>query len=59
MDLRVQFPGMGIRGTGDKALIGGGDVEGVEVREDGLRDCQDKREDPDQRRPQDNAGSGA
>lgn len=58
MDLWVQFPGMGIRGTGDKALIGGSDVEGVEVREDRLWDCQDQRKDPDQRCPQDNAGGG-
>lgn len=31
MDLGVQFPSVGIRGAGDKALISGGDVEGVEV----------------------------
>ena len=42
MDLGVQFPSMGIRCAGDEALISGGDVEGVEVREYRLRDCQDQ-----------------
>ncbi len=59
MDLRVQFPTKGIGGAGDKALISGGDVKGPEVREDGLRDSQDQGEDPDERRPQNDAGSGA
>ncbi len=59
MDLRVQFPSMGIRGTGDEGLISGGDVEGVEVGEDGLRDSQEQGDEPNKRRPQDNAGSGA
>lgn len=55
----MQFSSMGIGGAGDKAFISGGDVEGVEVWEDGLRDSQDQGEDPDERRSQDNAGSGA
>lgn len=59
VDLRVQIPGMGIWGTGDKAFICGSDVKGVEVGEDGLWDSQDQGEDPDERRPQDNGGSGA
>lgn len=50
---------MGIRGTGDETFISGGDVEGVEVREDGLWDCQDQGEDPDECCPEDNTGSGA
>lgn len=59
VDPRVQHPSMGIRGTRDKALISGSDVKGVEVWEDRLRDSQDHGEDPDERRLQDNAGSGA
>lgn len=59
MDLGVQFPCIGIRGAGDKALIGGGYVEGVEVREDGLRDSQHQGQEPDEGHPQENAGSGA
>lgn len=58
MDLWVQFPSMGIRSACDKALIGGGDIEGVEVGENGLGDSQDQREYPDECRSQYNAGSG-
>lgn len=50
---------MGIRGTGNETLISGGDVEDMEVREDGLGDCQDQGEDPDESCSQDNTGSCA
>lgn len=59
MDLGVQIPSVGIRSTGNKAFVGGSDVEGVEVREDSLRDGQQQGEDPDERRLHDNGGSGA
>ena len=59
VDLGVQFPGVGIRGAGDEALISGGDIKGVEVGVDGLGDSEEQGEEPDERRPQDNAGSGA
>lgn len=58
VNLRVQFNSMGIRSTGNKTLISGGDVEGVEVREHSLRYCQDQGQDPDKQCLQDNAGSG-
>lgn len=58
VNLRVQFNSMGIRSTGNKTLISGGDVEGVEVREHSLRYCQDQGQDPDKQCLQDNASSG-
>lgn len=42
VDSRVQLASMRIRGTCDKALICGGDVKGVKVREDSLRDRQNQ-----------------
>lgn len=57
MDLWVQFPSVGIRGTSNKALIKG-HIEGVEVRVHRLWDCQNQGEDPDECCSQDNACSG-
>ena len=58
VDLRVQIPSVGVRRAGSEAFIGGGEVESVEVREDGLRDRKDQGEEPDESRPQDNAAGG-
>lgn len=59
VNLRVHFSGVGIRSTGDETFISGGDVEAVEVGENGLRDRQDEGDEPDERRLQDDAGSAA
>lgn len=59
MYLGVQVSSVRVGGAGDKALIGGWDVEGVEVGVDGFRNGQDQREEPDERRTQDNTGSAA
>lgn len=57
VNLRVQLPGMGIGSAGDEALVKG-DIKRVEVRINSLRNSQDQGKDPDEYRPQDNAGSG-
>lgn len=59
VDSRVQVPSVRIRGTCNKALICGGDVKGVKVREDSFGDCQNQGYNPNERRPQENGGSGA
>lgn len=40
VDFGVQLPSMWVRGAGHKRLIGVAGGEGVQVREDGLRDGQ-------------------
>lgn len=47
VDLRVQPPGVGVRGAGYKGLVAVAGGEGVQVREDGLGNGQSHREDPD------------
>ena len=47
VDFGVYFHIMGKGGTGHKCLIGFTDVEGVQVREDGFRNGQGHREEPD------------
>lgn len=47
VDFRVQLPSVGVRGAGHKCLIGVAGGEGVQVREDGLRNRQSHREQPD------------
>ena len=55
----MQFPGVGIGGARDKGLVGAGDVEGLQVWEDGLGHGQEQGQEPDERRLQDDAGRGA
>lgn len=59
VDSGVQLPSMRIRGTCNKALICGGDVKCVKVREDSLRDRQNQGQNPNERCSKENAGSGA
>lgn len=47
MDFWVQLPGVGVGRTGHKCLIGVAGGEGVQVGEDGLRNGQSHREQPD------------
>lgn len=42
VDLWVQVTSMGIRGAGDEALMTGGVIESVKIREDGFRYSQDQ-----------------
>lgn len=46
MDLRVQFPGVGVGSACHKGVVGLADVEGVKVGEDHLRNGQDHGEEP-------------
>lgn len=47
VDLRVQPPGVGVRGAGHEGLVAVAGGEGVQVGEDGLRNGQSHREGPD------------
>lgn len=58
VNLRVQFPSVGVGGASNKALVCRGHIEGVQVRVHSLGDCQDEGEDPDECGSQENAGCG-
>lgn len=47
VNLWVQLPGVRVRCTGHKCLIGVAGGEGVQVREDSFRNRQSHREEPD------------
>lgn len=47
VDFGVQLPGVRVRGAGDKGLVAEAGGEGVQVGEDGFRDGQGHREQPD------------
>lgn len=57
VDLWMQLPCLGVRGAGDKRLICVAGGEGVQVGEDGFRDGQSHREQPDRPRTQTDAES--
>ena len=59
MDLWEQLSGQGARGTGHYGVIGGADVERVQVREYSLGYCQRHGEQPDESCPQDDARGSA
>lgn len=55
VDSWVQLPGVRVRGASHKRLVGLARGEGMQVREDGLGNCQGHREKPDGCRSQTHA----